>query len=371
MKKWRPLALLSAFCLTVGVSACGETTEGTEELHIAITAPTETVYPYAENAKEYLLATRGEDVGRYLTGMKDSAQDIVIEWECSLESVSGYRVEYYSKTDKSDLKRVDVAASETSVAVRNLYKGAKYQVSVSALVDGKVKETAKAGFETTSLGPRVMSVDGIFNVRDLGGYATESGKTTTQGLIYRGGALIPYGPYEHNLTAEGKVTMAQEMRIKTELDLRGYGQESGYLTESPIPEATLEYITVSGYASAFSMKDSFKSVFSFFADIENYPVYMHCTGGADRTGTVAFLLNALLGVSETDLIHDYEFTSFSVYGQRNSIDGTEYGGMFQEFLTKLKSYEGETLSEKTETYMLSIGVTQEEIDSIRTIMLGE
>ena len=117
--------------------------------------------------------------------------------------------------------------------------------------------------------------------------------------------------------------------------------------------------------------DSFKEVFSLFADIDNYPIYMHCTGGADRTGTVAFLLNALLGVSETELIHDYEFTSFSVYGQRNSIDGTEYGGMFQEFLKKLKSFEGATLAEKTETYMLSIGVTQEEIDSIRTIMLGE
>ena len=371
MKKWRPLALLSALCLTVGFSACGETTEGTEEAHIFITAPTETVYPYAEPAKESLLATRGEDVGRYLTGIKDSAQDVVIEWTCSLSNVSGYRVEYYSKADKSDLKRVEVSAEETSLAVRNLYKGATYQVSVSALVNGAVQETGKSSFETTDLGPRVMSVDGIYNVRDLGGYTTESGKTSTQGLIYRGGALTPYGPYDSNLSAEGKVTLAQEMRIKTELDLRGYGQESGYLTESPIPDATLEYITVSGYASAFSMKDSFKEVFSFFADIDNYPIYMHCTGGADRTGTVAFLLNALIGVSETDLIHDYEFTSFSVYGQRNSIDGTEYGGMFQAFYTRLKSFEGETLAEKTESYMLSIGVTQEEIDSIREIMLGE
>ena len=45
--------------------------------------------------------------------------------------------------------------------------------------------------------------------------------------------------------------------------------------------------------------------------------------------------------------------------------------MFQEFLTKLKAYEGETLKEKTENYMFSIGVTQAEIDSIRAIMLGE
>ena len=38
------------------------------------------------------------------------------------------------------------------------------------------------------------------------------------------------------------------------------------------------------------------------ADENRYPVYIHCTGGADRTGTLAFLINALLGVGEDDLI---------------------------------------------------------------------
>ena len=59
------------------------------------------------------------------------------------------------------------------------------------------------------------------------------------------------------------------------------------------------------------------------------------------------------------------------FWQRVYVPGTEFGGMFQAFYTRLKSFEGETLSEKTESYMLSIGVTQEEIDSIRAIMLGE
>ena len=97
---------------------------------------------------------------------------------------------------------------------------------------------------------------------------------------------------------------------------------------------------------------------------------MHCTGGADRTGTVAFLFNALLGVSEAELIQDYEITTFSIYNTRSTQSGA-YAEMFQEFLNKLYTYEGETLSQKTENYMLSIGVTQAEIDSIRIIMLGE
>lgn len=38
-------------------------------------------------------------------------------------------------------------------------------------------------------------------------------------------------------------------------------------------------------------------------------VYIHCMVGADRTGTLAFLLEALLGVSESDLSKDFELTS--------------------------------------------------------------
>ncbi len=118
------------------------------------------------------------------------------------------------------------------------------------------------------------------------------------------------------------------------------------------------------------MQENYRKVFSLMADKSNYPMYFHCTGGADRTGTVSFLVNALLGVSEADLIHDYEFTTFSIYGQRNIQQG-DYSGYFQDFITKLKSFDGETLAEKTENYMLSIGMTEEKISSLKEIFLGE
>jgi hypothetical protein len=73
-------------------------------------------------------------------------------------------------------------------------------------------------------------------------------------------------------------------------------------------------------------------------------------------------------VDETALIQDYELTSFSIYGKRDS-NGSTYD--FKPFLTKLKKYEGETLAQKTENYMLSIGVTETEIYNIRAIMLGK
>ena len=54
-----------------------------------------------------------------------------------------------------------------------------------------------------------------------------------------------------------------------------------------------------------------KKFFEVLADESNYPVIIHCENGADSTGTMAFLINALLGVNEEDLIKDFELSTFS------------------------------------------------------------
>ena len=252
------------------------------------------------------------------------------------------------------------------MAVNNLFKAQTYYVKVMA--DG-TSLTAEASFTTTDLGPRVMTVDGVYNVRDVGGYFTASGKTTQQGLIYRGGALSPSSDYPNvRITESGIATMAEEMGIRTEIDFRNSAEALG-VTESCIPDAELIYCTLGGYDSGIiNYAESYKKVFQLLARPENYPVYYHCTGGADRTGTVSYLLGALLGMDEADLIRDYEFTSFSLYGERNS-KTTKYA--FQGLCDLIDSYAGDTLAEKAESYLMSIGVTADEIFNIRAIMFGE
>ena len=44
---------------------------------------------------------------------------------------------------------------------------------------------------------------------------------------------------------------------------------------------------------------------------EDKPVYFHCSVGADRTGSIAFLIGALCGMSEDQLAKEFELTSFS------------------------------------------------------------
>lgn len=325
---------------------------------------TDEVYPYRDEIKTYLEAGADANVADYLFTTDNQAVGIKIAWKCDKEA-DKYVLRYGVKgCDANEVVEITLDGNAKEYELYNLYKGAQYDWSVSAVVGNGALTMKSKSFTTTDLGPRFMHVDGVYNTRDVGGYTTEDGKKTKQGLLYRGGEI------PSDLSEEGKRCFVETMGIKTELDLRGYTEESGYREKSLIPDTSLVQITTDGYMGAYRLTDNFRQVFSLMANENNYPMYVHCTGGADRTGTVFFLLNALLGVPEKQLIQDYELTSFSRYGERNSRAGTTYGDMFQDFLAKLKSYDGETLAKKTENYMLSIGVTQAEIDNIRAIMCG-
>lgn len=352
---------------TLGLAAFGGGC-GVKQSALNITAPVGEVVPYVENARQYLEQTLGEDVGLYCGGFGSFANPqvpVTVEWTCDAENVSRYKVEYATNSTYKNAQ-VQVVKGKF-IDLYNLYKGAEYHLRITAYGQGnKVLSRGETTFVSTDLGPRVMNVDGIHNVRDLGGYTTASGKRTAQGLIFRGGTLSKIKPYASELTEEGAAYMRDVLKIKTDADLRN--QTEAGCTVSPIPDAKLYYFSLGGYLDMLNA--SAKPLFQMLADKNNYPIYLHCTGGADRTGTASFLINALLGVEEKILVQDYEFTSFSIYGMRNVRRG-DYAAMFQQFLEKLKSYEGETLQQKTENFLLSIGVTSAEIESIKDIMYEE
>ena len=370
-------ALVAGLCLSLclPLAACGNSGEGNDPGPkggtLEIVAPKGEVVSYASNAARYLVAENPSVSDYFMPELLDSAVPVVISWNCDVPGVTGYEVEYATASDYSDAIKVTAEKDATSVEVYNLYKGSEYYLRVTALC-GEQRTSRESTFTTTDLGPRVMQIDGVYNVRDLGGYDTPDGRIR-QGLIYRGGALSPSNDYSTVAIREsGKTYISQTLGIKLEMDLRSQGENLNVPEgESVIPGATMKYFHVDGYSSAFNnatFRQSYKNVFSALAVRENYPIYMHCTGGADRTGTVSFLLNALLGVDESDLIHDYEFTSFSFYGVRDSKTGF-YADYFIPFRNTLETFEGETLAEKTASYLLSIGVTQDEIDSIRSILI--
>ena len=286
-------------------------------------------------------------------------------------------------------------------------------------------------FKTEDLSVRLIYAEGTSNIRDLGGWNAD-GSFVNYGKIYRGNQLNGYGNWGDNkLTEEGLKTFKDDLKIRTEIDLRTQNKDDANQTTNYV-DATFPYYkcTIGQYTDIFealvwnalpndgntksdtmenkndarrlsyatgnairnenAMKRSLKTVFEVLADESNYPVYIHCNAGADRTGTVAFLINGLLGVSEADLIRDFELTSFSkVSGlrYRSEIkDGnfTEIGVMqndydnfvaFGALIEAIKvnyGAEGKALSYAIENFLTGyIGVSHEQIESIKRIMLSD
>lgn len=336
---------------------------------ITVTGPTGEVYGYVENARKYLLSG-GDRVDRYknMAGVKSAAKPINITWDANFTPDS-FVVRYGTDKKLVNAKEITVAGTVKSVSVYNLLKSATYYVEVSAKTSGGKTVVGTFSFKTSDIGPRVMHIDTLYNVRDLGGYKTADGKVTKQGMIFRGDALTPCTQSTANLSEAGKAFMSQELGIKLEIDFRTPSEAQYDGTTSLIPGARLEYVTISPYAEFFNNGQQVAQIFRMMADINNYPIYMHCTGGADRTGTVAFMLNALLGVGYDELIQDYEFTTFSIYGARDTQSGT-YASKFMGMENMLYYVEGKTLSERVENYLLRVGLTPEEINNIKTIMKG-
>lgn len=383
----RIMAIILCFALSALFVSCGgnsnsssgggvvnfdsESASEKQEEVLEITSPkTETVDIFTAAYRRYIDCKDGTDVRYFCSDLGEIYAPVVVEWKNTYEKVIKFKFSYSTDADFSDATEITVDKNENSVELYNLYKGTKYFVSVKAmLTDGTTKE-AKTSFKTTADGARPMKIDGIYNVRDIGGYKCSNGKTTLQGKIFRGGALSPSTTaayYYVDLTDAGKKYMSETLGIKTDFDLRNSGENLS-LNESPIPNAKLEYYGVDGYLYAYKASDKYKAAFSALADESRYPVYIHCTGGADRTGTICAIIEALLGMSEEDILHDYEATSFSIYGLRAY---SEKMYDFALFWDEFKKYEGDTLSQKAENYMLSIGVTKGEIYNIRAIMYGE
>ena len=155
--------------------------------------------------------------------------------------------------------------------------------------------------------------------------------------------------------------------VKTDIDLRSSGEVYG-MEGSPLGP-TVKWVNVSSSAYAGLQAEwgrkQFAQVFRVFLDPANYPIDFHCIAGQDRTGAVAFILNALLGVEEDQLWLDWEVTAF-----HNRSTGFNH----EKFLPLPRGFDrwpGDTIHERVEAYVLDLGFTPEDIATFREIMLED
>ena len=192
------------------------------------------------------------------------------------------------------------------------------------------------GQGTVSQAGTVHIYDGVApNMRDLGGWKAEGGHIA-YGKLYRGARLERIG-------GKGKDIFLNELGISVDLDLRG--SVPGESKAGPVIEgADYFQLPVERYLGRGTGRTeelyqlAIRCIIGWLG--EGRSVYFHCTAGADRTGTLAFLIEALLGVSESDLSKDYELTTF--FGrhtrQRNSRAGLFQSCVLFEMVSYLRRY---------------------------------
>ena len=282
-------------------------------------------------------------------------------------------------------------------------------------------ESAKRTFRTKAQGPRFVRIGGVPNVRDLGGYAGLGGRRIRQGLVFRSGGLngnankyykkdeiialykagklvesVPelsheaakeikrhldagaedkadfkhlvkeWKPGPERMDAKSRAEAMRQFGFKTDLDLRTERECYG-MSGSPLG-ADVKWVNIPSPAYGRVHEDyghdAFAKCFRLFLDEKNYPIDFHCIQGADRTGCLAYILGALLGVSDRELECDWEVTVFT-----NPNPHFAHAERYDKFVAEFGKYPGDTTRERVEAYVKARGFTDADLEKFRSIML--
>ncbi|RDB24291.1 Tyrosine-protein phosphatase [Hypsizygus marmoreus] len=190
--------------------------------------------------------------------------------------------------------------------------------------------------------PPFVAVEGVVNIRDIGGYASCFGgpaqrrKVVKKGYYYRSGE-------PSRITPAGKIAL-RALGIANAFDFRTDEEVNKWVapmlddiegaeirvvrvgvnemtswdamrTESVLQAFEKDELgtflkTYAGIVEGFA--PSFEVIIRHLIDNPDQPCLFHCTAGKDRTGVFAALLLLLLGVSESDIAHDYGLTEIGL-----------------------------------------------------------
>jgi protein-tyrosine phosphatase len=213
----------------------------------------------------------------------------------------------------------------------------------------------------------MLYIDGTTNVRDIGGMTTPEGNLIRQGLIFRSAEINQ----TYTVTPKG-LDQLYRLGIVCEIDLRNSSENPRIVM--PWLRRYIRPVNDDGSGMEpylYGLKNTtgpIRSVFKELAITQNYPVFLHCRIGADRTGTITALLEALLGCSEQQMGMDYTWTSLSVNGIRDTTL-VDWRDMIQYF----RSFDKETATVQRGcwNYLQSIGVSVKELIAIRKIFTND
>ena len=215
--------------------------------------------------------------------------------------------------------------------------------------DGTVSGDLDAGIDTPS---RWLTLDGVVNARDLGGYGGTGSATVGWRRLLRGGTLS-------DLTTQGCADFA-DLGVTTVIDLR----ESGEQTLAPQPACVtsisnvvsvpMPRISSPSEANYLALLDQAEaSVVLLFASLGQAgagPAYVHCVIGRDRASIASALLLLALGADRAAVLADFLLSNEA---------GVAVEAAHLEAVLDAIDTEG-----GIDAYLSGLGVTQAQLDQL-------
>lgn len=177
---------------------------------------------------------------------------------------------------------------------------------------------------------RVLHLKNGFNFRDLGGYEAAGGKTVKWHKLVRGSYLSDLKQGDQQKLYDYGIRTVIDLRTKEEavkypdrLDYYPLRYVSLPVLKQDLTDSSVNVRNLAGqvsdekaglhqmhyvYDQLVINEEAQEAYRRFFLTLLNYPsagVLFHCSTGKDRTGIVAILLLALLGVPEAVIKQDY------------------------------------------------------------------
>jgi len=267
---------------------------------------------------------------------EDIPAPVTFNWASSQERT----LIYATDSEYSDATKVSVSSSDTSTEIYNLVPGKTYYWKT---VDSSGEILNASTF--VPVGPNRMIKGSTRNVRDLGGW--QAGESTiAYGKVYRGAK-----------PSSSDSDLFKSLGIGAVLDLRGNGGGTAEQVFADFKYVNLQpyqFMYKDGESAGYTQELYLKALHQVIDWlVEGKTVFFHCVGGADRTGTLSFLIEALLGVSENDLSKDYELTSFYSTRERND-DGDR---PFKQLVFYMRNFKGETIQEMVTSWATDTLIT--------------